>query len=109
MTKDQEKRRHNRLNAFAIVFSFACVALGLKIYCASSVTDAYEYGQAYIPTIMQLQQALIDTESPRYDVGPKGADGNPGTDTLTAWKNYSFDICTDGEPNYGKENVSNNE
>lgn len=92
MTKDQEKRRHNRLNAFAIVFSFACVAMGLKIYHAYAVTDAHEYGQSYIPTITQLQQALIDTGNPRYDVGPDGADGNLGPDTLRGWKNYSFDV-----------------
>lgn len=81
----QEKRNHNRFNLMAIVFSFVVVALGLGLYEArTGISD-------YIPTIKQLQQALIDTGNPRYDVGPRGADGDPGTDTLAGWRNYSID------------------
>ena len=44
-----------------------------------------------IPTIPELQQALIDTNQPRYDVGTDGADGIAGPNTLTAWGNWTFD------------------
>lgn len=42
-----------------------------------------------LPTIEELQQGLTDTGIERYD--PCGVDGDPGTKTLKAWKNYSFD------------------
>lgn len=75
-----------------------CIAVGIQKHYSVAITDAWQRGyevglevERLIPTIEQLQQALIDTGVKRYDVGPKGVDGDPGTDTLTAWKNYSFD------------------
>lgn len=88
----------NAKNAAAIFIVFILIAVIYQVHEAFVRTDLYEAGreQSYIPTITQLQQALIDTGNPRYDVGPKGADGDPGTDTLRAWKNWSFDIYANG-------------
>jgi len=86
----EEARQQNRLNAVAIIFSLFIAAYLVGAAFPPPLAVEAE-APDYIPTIKQLQQALIDTGLPRYDVGPKGADGNPGPDTLGAWKNYSFD------------------
>ena len=41
-----------------------------------------------IPTKHELQQALVDAG---YDIGPKGVDGDIGTDTIKAWDMYICD------------------
>ena len=45
----------------------------------------------YIPTIPELQQALIDTNQSRYDVGTDGADGIVGPNTIQGWENWTYD------------------
>lgn len=79
----------NGKNFAAILIVILLIALGLQLYHAYAVTDVYEYGQSYIPTITQLQQALIDTGIERYD--PCGVDGIVGKRTIAAWEVYSFD------------------
>jgi hypothetical protein len=47
-----------------------------------------------IMSIRELQQFLKDTGNPRYDIGPKGVDGDlggPESCTRKAWSNYICD------------------
>lgn len=51
--------------------------------------DTITIRKAYI--VYDIQTYLMDLNNPRYDIGPKGADGKWGTDTNTAVKNFSND------------------
>jgi len=42
-----------------------------------------------IPSQREIQQRLEDLDNPRYD--PNGVDGWIGTDSRTAWDNYTCD------------------
>jgi len=88
--EDQYKRLHNRATFFALACCFLIFALFLQLYVARTGISAYEYGRDYIPTITQLQQALIDTGMERYNPGK--ADGVVGKRTIASWENYIFDV-----------------
>lgn len=65
--------------------------VGVGVYCSRSTvkTPTIIYIQDPIPSQREIQQRLKDLDKPRYD--PNGIDGHIGTDSRTAWDNYTKD------------------
>ncbi len=68
-----------------IVIAFALICLTAKFMENSvkkAAADTYLPSLEEIPTRKYIQQLLVATG---YDIGPKGVDGEIGTDTNAAW------------------------
>jgi len=73
-----------------LLVGFGCVVL-IAMYCIIKTQEAkIVYIQdPNIPSQREIQQRLEDLKNPRYD--PNGVDGWIGTDSRTAWDNYTKD------------------
>ena len=73
-----------------LLVGFGCVVL-VAMWCIIKTQEANTvYIQdPNIPSQREIQQRLEDLDNPRYD--PNGVDGWIGTDSRTAWDNYTCD------------------
>ena len=58
-------------------------------FCIGIVVGIPPREHPNIPSQREIQQRLEDLDNPRYD--PNGVDGWIGTDSRTAWDNYTCD------------------
>lgn len=71
--------------AFLVILS-----MGLGIGLVARInTPIVKLVPSPIPSQREIQQRLTDFNDPRYD--PNGVDGWIGTDSRTAWDNYTKD------------------